>query len=343
MALEKIRIRGFSEPDRDAVEKAVIARVQADPEIFMRKYLELPGSLDGRYICADLFKETFAEFSASKEARDRYNGPVHNAAAVLSSEAFRRSISDGAHPERDQAIFLTGIPGAGKTSTILSSGDLPESCRTVFEGQLANPETAMQKIRQALDARLKASIIVVHPRPETALDNTFTRFREHGRGASLSVMSQIQGDLPSGLRSIHDMFGEKVALIIRDVRDRTNPITLHGWRHLDVLESEGDRQTIRKRLEDRLEQHRATGLISDACYRQAGGRAVGHDGVAGPSGRRDTADGDRRGLSAGDRDGPVLNRTESYWSNVAASGPSEPGSKVDVPGAEKSSGPKFRR
>ena len=33
-----------------------------------------------------MFKETFEEYSASKDSRNRYNAPVHNAAAVLASE-----------------------------------------------------------------------------------------------------------------------------------------------------------------------------------------------------------------------------------------------------------------
>ena len=75
-----------------------------------------PQSFEGRYVCSDLFKETFPEFSASNEARGRYNNPLHNSAAVLASEQFRRRVRDASRPEQDTVIFLTGVPGAGKTT-----------------------------------------------------------------------------------------------------------------------------------------------------------------------------------------------------------------------------------
>jgi hypothetical protein len=71
-------------------------------------------SLGGRYVSADLFKETFEEYRASKDSRNRYNAPVHNSAAVLASEYLRRLISAPGQRERDTVILLTGIPGAGR-------------------------------------------------------------------------------------------------------------------------------------------------------------------------------------------------------------------------------------
>ena len=88
MALESIRRREYPEADRNAVQEHVAKAVEADPEVFFARYRELPQSFDGRYVCSDLFKETFPEFSASNEARGRYNNPLHNSAAVLASEQF---------------------------------------------------------------------------------------------------------------------------------------------------------------------------------------------------------------------------------------------------------------
>lgn len=70
---------------------------------------------------------------------------------------------------------------------------LPEHIRCVFEGQMSNPVTTFEKIQQVLDAGLKPVIIAVHARPEDALQNTFRRFKEHGRGASINVMASIAG------------------------------------------------------------------------------------------------------------------------------------------------------
>lgn len=295
MPLEPIRRRGAQEPDRAEVEAAVIAAVEADPEPFLAAYQRHPSSFDGRYVCADLFKETFPQYAASPEARGRFNGVVHNSAAVLSSEQFRRVIADDSEPGRDTAIFLTGIPGAGKTSFVLAGGELDPATRVIFEGQLINPVTSIEKIGAAIGAGLKPVVIAVHPRPENALANTFRRFTETGRGAGIGVMADIQGGLPDGLRAIERAFGDDVQLVVIDVRDRSRPAQHTGWASLPILQTEGNRGDIHQRLSDALDSARAAGTITDDCYRQASGlppRAQ-HASVdrPGPGGR----EGDARG------------------------------------------------
>lgn len=310
MALESIRRRGAQEPDRAEVEDAVIAAVEADPEPFLAAYQQHPSSFAGRYVCADLFKETFPEYAASPESRGRFNGVVHNAAAVLSSEQFRRVIADASDPDRDTAIFLTGIPGAGKTSFVLAGGDLDTKTRVIFEGQLVNPATSIEKIGQAIDAGLKPVVLAVHPRPEDALANTFRRFTETGRGAGIGVMADIQGGLPDGLRAIERAFGDDVQLVVIDVRDRSRPQQHTGWDSLPVLQTEGNREQIHQRLSDALEAHRAAGNITDDCYRQASGippRAQ-HTGLDRPRDAGGDADARGRGEPRPGGGAPVLTK-----------------------------------
>jgi hypothetical protein len=157
MTLEPIRRRAFGEPDRSAVQEAMAGAVESDPERFFDQYGGLEQSLGGRYVSADLFKETFGPYSASRHSRHRYNACVHNAAAVLASEYLRRLINSPGDLERDTVILLTGIPGAGKTSSVLAAGDLPTNIRAVYEGQLSNAETALAKVQQVLEGGCKRS------------------------------------------------------------------------------------------------------------------------------------------------------------------------------------------
>ena len=170
------------------VENDVASSVEANPDFYIQQYTQDPRSFGGRYIAADLFKEAFEQYRQSKDARNRYNTPVHNSAAVLSAEQFRRVLTDTNHPERTDVVFLTGIPGAGKTSSVLSGGELPNSYRLIFEGQLSNLDATLQKLHQVLDAGLKPLIMVVHAKPEDALANTIPRFYEEGRGARIKLM-----------------------------------------------------------------------------------------------------------------------------------------------------------
>jgi hypothetical protein len=317
--LEPIRRRGYAEEDRAEVEEHVAQAVEANPGTFLERYRQDERSFEGRYVAADLFKETFDQYRESPEARNRYNGPVHNSAAVLSAEQFRRQLADETHPERDTAIFLTGIPGAGKTSTVLGNGSLPDDCRVLFEGQLSNHATTAEKVQQAIDAGLKPVVVVVHVRPEDALEHTFKRFNEEGRGAGIEVMSSIQGGLPDSLQQIHAKYGNAVELRVYDRRDQSKPpILLEGWDHLPVLRSEGNHEQIRERLNHALERYGAEGSITDACYRQASGAPPAGEYrrlvEAGPQEHGTHVQG--RDVPAGNRQKDFLNPFEEYRARV---------------------------
>ena len=169
-------------------------------------------------------------------------------------------------------VFLTGIPGAGKTSSIETARELPPQYKAIFEGQLSRPEPAIPKIQAALAAGLEPVIIVVHTRPEDALENTFKRFEEMGRGASINIMADIRGNLPMGLMTIRNRFGDAVSLIVIDRTGFKMPIEKRGWEHLIALQKEGNYEQIRQRLADALEHARREGRISSDCFEQASGR-----------------------------------------------------------------------
>ena len=270
IALNPIRWNEYKEPDRSTVQEAVVRATQKDPQWFIEEYKRHPESFNGRYVAADLFKETFQEYAASKESRNRYNGPVHNSAAVLSAELFKQNIAKHAGSGKE-VIFLTGMPGAGKTSSVLQGGELPPHVAMVFEGQMSNPVTSIEKIQQVLDAGLLPTIQAVHAKPEFALANTFTRFEEVGRGASITVMTNIQGGLPESLKEIRKQYGDAVKLNIIDRRIPEAPTVTSGWQHADILKSEGQHEHIKSTLSAALERKRAQGDLGEAAYRQAAG------------------------------------------------------------------------
>lgn len=90
MILEPIFVRKLEHPEQIAVQTRAIAAVRHEPEHFFINYVKHPDSFMGRYICTDLFKELFPDFNKSKESRGLFNIAVHNSAAVLASEQFRR-------------------------------------------------------------------------------------------------------------------------------------------------------------------------------------------------------------------------------------------------------------
>ncbi|MDL2269009.1 hypothetical protein LJC71_01765 [Desulfosarcina sp. OttesenSCG-928-A07] len=308
--MEPIKRRQFSSPDQQRVQDEVISAVETDPQKFIDRYKALPQSFGGRYVNSDLFKETFDQYSESKESRNRYNIPVHNAAAVMASEQFRRVLQLPPEVCRNTVILLTGIPGAGKTSSVMGKNQFPPHIHAVFEGQLATPETTSAKVQQVLDAGLKPAIVVIHPMPEKALDNTIERFDEQGRGAGIYTLAKIMGELPIGLSEVRDKFGDQVQLEIMDRRaDFSNPVLLKGWQQLSVLQSEGNYEQIRSRLERHLETRRDS--ISIEAWRQAaGGQPLGRDQSRRVVDRERTENLTRSGVAGQNQEAAVLSDRE---------------------------------
>src|SRR6202048_2574495 len=108
-SMDKLQLRQIGDPERDHVQRAIIAGVEADPARFIERYKALEYSFKGRYVAADLFKETFEVYRASREARNRYNIPVHNAAATLAAEQLNRWLKEPKEEGIDPVWFLTGI------------------------------------------------------------------------------------------------------------------------------------------------------------------------------------------------------------------------------------------
>ena len=274
VTLEQIVRRHFPQADRAFVQESVARQVERAPELYLARYCKDPRSMGGRYVNSDLFKETFAEYNTSNESRGRYNAPVHNAAAVLASEQFRRVVSDNSEPYRDNALFLSGVPGAGKSSYVLrANSPFPNNLRVLYEGQLSNAGQAISKINQVIEAGLAPEITIVHISSEQALHNTIHRFYLQGRGASIEAIASIQGRLSHGLRAVHERFGNAVKLHIIDRRGTLDAVLLHGWRHLPILESEGTYEDIKRKLTENLERDYRSSDISENAYEQAIGKA----------------------------------------------------------------------
>lgn len=299
MALEPIKRIAFADPAKARVQSDAIASAETFSERHIARYRALDGAFGGRYIAADLFKETFVDYAPSRDSRARFNNAVHNASAVLSAKLYRRVLNED--DGRTRAMFLTGIPGAGKTTSVLVQGGLAPDTRLVFEGQMWRPESTLPKLQQAIDAGLEPVVVVVHPRPEYALRNTFKRFNELGRGASIGTMASIQGGLPDGLAAVHQHFGDAVKLIVQDARNPDARQRLVGWQNLLLLRSEGNREQIHQRLVSELERAEREGAIGPAHRQQALGDAPDPRAVAGRVVDEDGRAGSQRGPQARDR------------------------------------------
>jgi len=297
--MEPIIKRNLTDPVKIEAEAAAIELATKHTDKVLTDYAARPETFGGRYICSDNFKELMPGYAQSRESRSALNSVVHNASAVLASEQFRRIVDRGPQPGHDTVVFVTGIPGAGKSSTVAAS--VAGSAAVVFEGQMSRPEPGMKKIEHALQKGFNVEIVVIHVAPEVALERTHDRYLDpkNGRGASITVMSDIQGNLPAGLLQIQERYERQVGLTVVE----NNPgeqIFHNGWGAIPVLGKEGDRERIRERLTAALEAGCRDGRYSDGFYLQAAGRPRAHGleaGVGQGDGEGQQADGNRRSVS----------------------------------------------
>lgn len=254
-----------SNAELEEIQNLAVEFAKSSTEFLLESYNDHPDTMGGRYICSDTFKELFPCFEA-KENRALVNDAIHNSSAVLAATQFEEVLKRD-EPNKTKAIFITGIPGAGKTTSVKNFMS-DDKVKLIFEGQLANPAPTIPKIEQCLQKRLDVTIAAVHIEPEKALDNTFKRFNEYGRGGSIEVMSSIQGNLPSGLKKLKEHFGDKINIIAIDRNSDKNKI-LTDEKEIYKLISIGSKEEIFKRLKTKLDQDFQKGKIDKACFAQA--------------------------------------------------------------------------
>ena len=251
-------------PKLAEIQKKEIQRAKNETDLILQDYNEHPDTMQGRYICSDTFKELSPYFE-NKENRAIINDVIHNTCAVLAATQFEEVLKRN-EPNKTEAVFITGIPGAGKTTSVKKFMEKPNT-KLIFEGQLANPTPTIPKIEQCLNKGLNVTIAVVHINPEKALENTFKRFNEYGRGGSIEVMSNIQGNLPNGLKKLKEHFGDKIKMIAID-RNNGNKI-LQDKKEIENLINIGSKDEIFKRLKTKLDKDYEAGQISQDCFNQA--------------------------------------------------------------------------
>lgn len=267
----------FADKEIQRVQETVMLTAFKDKDKIIKDYALHEKTFEGRYIASDMMKEMFSQYSQSQETRNKHNNAVHNTAAALAAKHFNDMLDKPIENGRDTVVFLTGSPGAGKTTTVLNKGQLKDNVAVVFEGQLANAHqnpASIDKIQKALERGFKVEIVAVNPLPEQALDNTFKRFYDpaDGRGSSIATMARIQGNTYDGLKAVHNTFGDSVGLTIIDKPNGNNgKVEYTGWQHLDVLKSQRTEAQIKERLTTHLIKQYEIGVINDECFKQAAG------------------------------------------------------------------------
>lgn len=213
-------------------EAYIIKDAEENEEAHIEKYNELESSHNGKYICADLMKETFPIYTESVESRKIYSGVIHNSCACLAAEAFERQVKN---PEIERCIFLAGVPGAGKSYLIQSlefTNQLGNNTM-VYEGDITTP-SIKEKMQMLKDQDKDIMLLIVNPTIELAQSNAIRRHFEIGRGASSQTMARIMSKLPNAVKELNEEFDLTVGIYNKETNhDTYNTI---GMDNIDTLD-----------------------------------------------------------------------------------------------------------
>lgn len=230
------------EMENKFIESAVI-----NTDIHIQEYLKLPQSMNGRYICSDLFKETFTEYKKDLESRKKYASIVHNSSAVLANELFQSMVkNDNIH----SCIFLSGVPGGGKSFLIqsLNMANLIPNDTMIYEGDITSL-TIFDKMKLVVQNNKTIEILIVNPTLELAMINAIKRSFEQGRGASCHTMARIISEIPNTIKKIFIDFPNHVSLGIYNKKTNFDIETLHGLENINLLEH-GSYEDVKEKLEN---------------------------------------------------------------------------------------------
>lgn len=239
-------------PELKQMEEYFISQVENNSDKYFSKYNSLESSFNGQYICSDLFKETFDEYTESIETRMHYSEVIHNSCAVMAGELFERQAKN---PNIQKCIFLTGVPGAGKSYLIQSLflQGIISNDTMVFEGDISSP-SIREKFEMVKNNGKEIHIIVVNPTLELAQENAIRRHFEIGRGASSSTMARILAGIPNAIANLSQDYDITVGIFNKSSNYDIETVVTDDIDEIMANTYHGTKEEIEQRLLELREQ-----------------------------------------------------------------------------------------
>lgn len=271
---------GVPATDLSAAEKAEVARInqrtRENISKLVAEYKQLPDTAGGRFVSSDSAKALFPEYENGKNTR-----LVHPASAAVARQVFEQAVSEPAKDGMNKVTFVTGIPGAGK-STAYSK--LAPDVKAAYEINLASLNNSKGLIDAAIAGGYKPRVMYVHSTPEQAVTNMVNRAREIRRAVPLSNMSAMYERLPKSLEELHAHYGDGLEIRVLDNSDLTKPTLHKGIEAIRSRAYNGKEGGSLERFQRQLEAEHAKRPISADTHQEILGELTqrGPRGTAGP-------------------------------------------------------------
>jgi len=233
----------------------------------------------------------------TKAARALWSNAVHEPASALVKEIYRRKLREGAGPDQlDWVIFTAGGTAAGKTTAIKAVpaiAGIMQAAQIIYDSTLSSLPSSSIRIRQALEAGKKVSIIYVHRDPvEAFVNGSLSQPDRMGRTIPLEVFLGTHIGAPKVVLHLAEQYkgDPRVAIgVIDNSRGRGKAVVadLEFLRRVaDKYSAAALRAKLNQALEEAYEQGKRgeEGGISETVYRAFKGTAT--ESAHGSSGSR---------------------------------------------------------
>lgn len=192
-------------PEAQQVQERAILRVAHELDALVRDYR----SRFGVMVSTDLARELFEDYTASIDTRLRFASAVQKAAAKVADKTFAQILAERGS---GMALFTAGGTGAGKTTSIRSTGQtagLLANARIIYDSNFNSLASAKAKVESAIASGSVAVVIFVHRHPvESYLQGVLPRALEEGRTVSISGHLRMHRDSLKTFLRVQRAFAE---------------------------------------------------------------------------------------------------------------------------------------
>jgi hypothetical protein len=253
------------------IESAYFDRLTNDYKGLTQEYAALPSTDGGRILNTDDAREMSPEYRADRTR----SADVHEPSSAFVKQMYAQRLSEDTPTGRDNTVLFTaGGTGAGKTTGLQMVQNVHpdiKNAEMVYDTNMNTFESADKKIKQALDAGRKVSIVYTYRDPVEALENGALKRAsrmeaEIGTGRTVPIDEHFKTH--AGSREVMDRLQAKYgddhrfSLMVVDNSRGPKKAVVSSLDKLPKL----DHTQVRKGLNDALENAYRTGQISPAIY-----------------------------------------------------------------------------
>lgn len=264
---------------QNPIEQAYFDRLQNDYPGLAAEYAALPQTDNGTILNTDDAREMSPEYRADRTR----SAEVHEPSSALVKQMYAEKLSKPTPPGKDNTVvFTAGGTGAGKTTGLQmarAASDDIKNAEMVYDTNMNTFESADKKIKQALKAGRKVSILYTYRDPVEAMRNGALKRasrmeQELGTGRTVPIDEHFRTHAGSRevMQRLQDKYGDDPRfsmMVIDNSRGVGKAQLVSGLDKLPKL----DHTEVRKGLSDALEDAFRKGEISHAIYKGTAGHA----------------------------------------------------------------------